>query len=63
MDTNLEARELQLLVEVVEGRLSEWRQQIYHAEDPRFRDDMKAEEVVLNGLLEKLRAASRSAAA
>jgi len=62
MNVNLEPRELDVLVGIVSERLSEMREQIYHAETPRFHDQLKEAKEQLSILLDKLRAAERAAA-
>lgn len=54
MNIELSGREEQLLREILAEQLGTLRQQVYHAEAPRFKDQLKEREHALQDLIGKL---------
>jgi len=54
MELTLTAEERDLLEGFLKDALGSLREEVYHAEEARFKDDLKADEVVLRGILVKL---------
>ena len=56
MDTNISVTgdELELLRIVLQERMGDLRQQSYHAEAPKFKDELKEQERTLKSLMGKL---------
>ncbi|MDE2040415.1 MAG: hypothetical protein KGO96_12140 [Elusimicrobia bacterium] len=54
MDISLSDSERELLREVLEERMGTLRQEVYHAEEPAFKDRLKEQEKSLAALLAKL---------
>jgi hypothetical protein len=48
--------ELDLLLDVLKGAHGDMREQAYKAENPRFKDQLKQRERLLDGLLERMQA-------
>ncbi len=55
MDLCLDTTEAQLLARVLRHRLEELRREIHHTDRAAFKAAMKADETVLEGLLERLK--------
>ncbi len=58
MELTLTPAELDLLEGILKDALGSLREEVYHAEEARFKDDLKADEVVLRGILTKIAALS-----
>jgi hypothetical protein len=54
MDLILTPAERDLLEGILKDALGSLREEVYHAEQARFKDDLKADEVLLRGILTKL---------
>lgn len=54
MNIDLSGSESELLKEVLDHELGTLRQQVYHAEAPRFKDELKERQRALEGLINKL---------
>jgi hypothetical protein len=54
MTIRLSGDETSLLAHVLRDRMGSLRQQVYHAETASFKDELKAEQRLLQGLLSKL---------
>lgn len=54
MQLTLEEPEAEYLEGLLEKALGELREEVYHADDSRFKKDLKAEEGLLKGILAKL---------
>ncbi len=54
MELTLTPPERELLEGILKDALGSLREEVYHAEEARFKDDLKADEVVLRRILEKL---------
>ena len=54
MELTLTPPERDLLEGILKDALGSLREEVYHAEEARFKDDLKADEVVLRRILEKL---------
>lgn len=55
MELYLDARDTELLMDLVERRLEDLRREIHHTDRAAFRDRLKAEESRLRTLLAKLK--------
>lgn len=60
MSLQLTQQECELLLDVLEGRLGDLRQQIHHSTVSKFTDELKQTEVVIAGVIAKIKAASSS---
>jgi len=56
MDLYLDAKQTELLTSVLERHLEELRREIHHTDSRSFRAGLKADESLLQGLLDKLKA-------
>jgi hypothetical protein len=56
MQVTLTEPESEYLEGLLEKALGELREEVYHTDDPRFKDDLKAEEAILRNILAKLSA-------
>lgn len=54
MNIEISGPEKELLVDVLKGELGELRQQVYKAESPRFKDELKGQLRMLEGLISRL---------
>jgi hypothetical protein len=54
MELTLTPAERDLLEGILRDALGSLREEVYHAEQARFKDDLKADEVLLRGILAKL---------
>ncbi len=54
MELILTPAERDLLEGILEDALGSLREEVYHSETARFKDDLKADEVMLRGILNKL---------
>ncbi len=54
MQLTLTDQEQQLLVAILQTRLGELREAVYHADDHHFKDQLKQQETLLESLLEKV---------
>lgn len=54
MNLELSGREEEILRDILSHELGELRQQSYHAEAPKFKDQLKERETALKGLISKL---------
>lgn len=54
MNISVSGDELELLRIVLQERLGDLRQQSYHAEAPKFKDELKEQERTLKSLMGKL---------
>jgi hypothetical protein len=54
MELNLSPAERDLLEGLLRQALANLREEVYHAEDAHFKDELKAEETTLRSLLERL---------
>lgn len=54
MELTLTPAERELLEGILKDALGSLREEVYHAEEARFKDDLKADEVLLRGILGKL---------
>ena len=58
MELTVTPAELDLLEGILKDALGSLREEVYHADQARFKDDLKADEVVLRGILTKIAAFS-----
>jgi hypothetical protein len=58
MELTLTPAELELLEGILKDALGSMREEVYHSETARFKDDLKADEVVLRSILTKIAALS-----
>ncbi len=58
MELTLTLAERDMLEGILKDALGSLREEVYHAEEARFKDDLKADEVLLRGILTKLAALS-----
>jgi hypothetical protein len=58
MELTLTPAELDLLEGILKDALGSLREEVYHAEEARFKDGLKADEVVLRGILTTIAALS-----
>ncbi len=56
MSLQLTQQERELLIEVLEGRHGDLRQQIHHSTVSKFTDELKQTEVLIKSLIEKISA-------
>jgi hypothetical protein len=56
MELTLTPAELDFLEGILRDTLGSLREEVYHAEQARFKDDLKADEVLLRGILGKIAA-------
>ncbi len=56
MELTLTPAELELLEGILKESLGSLREEVYHAEQARFKDDLKADEALLRGILAKIAA-------
>jgi hypothetical protein len=54
MELTLTHAERDLLEGILKDALGSLREEVYHAEEARFKDDLKADEALLRGILNKL---------
>jgi hypothetical protein len=54
MEVTLTPAERDLLEGILEDALGSLREEVYHSETARFKDDLKADEALLRGILGKL---------
>jgi hypothetical protein len=54
MELILTPAERDLLEGILEDALGSLREEVYHSETARFKDDLKADETLLRGILNKL---------
>lgn len=54
MTLDLDDREHELLLDLLKDQLGTLREQVYHSDTPAFKDDLKAREVTLQGVIRKL---------
>lgn len=54
MELILTDDERDLLEGILKDALGSLREEVYHAETAKFKDDLKADEVMLRGILDKL---------
>lgn len=54
MNIELSGREKEILKEILQQELGELRRQVYHAEAPRFKDELKERQRDLQGLVAKI---------
>jgi hypothetical protein len=54
MELNLNPPERDLLEGLLRQTLATLREEVYHADEARFKDELKAEETIIRGLLRKL---------
>jgi hypothetical protein len=54
MEVTLTPAERDLLEGILEDALGSLREEVYHSETARFKDDLKADEALLRGILSKL---------
>ena len=55
MDVDLDTREMELLMSILEHRLEDLHREIHHTDSRSFKIDLKAHEAILYGILTKLR--------
>lgn len=55
LDLELNRQEFELLQEILESRLANLRQEIYHTETPAYTDELKANKKMLEELIQKLK--------
>ena len=55
MDVNLDTREMDLLMGVLEYRLEDLRREIHHTDSRAFKAELRADEALMQGILSKLR--------
>jgi hypothetical protein len=60
MQLELTEADRELLVEILQGRLGELREEVYHATISTYKDELKTKEVALAGLLQSLGAEQAS---
>jgi hypothetical protein len=58
MKLELTKAELDLTIDVLQNRMGELRQEIYHTTVSHFKDQLKEMEVLLQGIIDKLESAS-----
>jgi len=58
MNVDFSPTESEVLIDVVKHRLGEMREQVYHADAHKFKDELKQRKGVLEGVLDKLSAAA-----
>ncbi len=56
MNLDLTPQELTVLDETLESALENIREQVHHAEDPVYKDSLKADEALLRKMIQKVRA-------
>ena len=56
MELTLTPAEVDLLEGILNDALGSLREEVYHSETARFKDDLKADETVLRGILTKIAA-------
>ncbi len=56
MDVYLDTKEAELLMGILEHRLEDLRREIHHTDSRSFKAGLKADEVLLEGILGKLKA-------
>jgi hypothetical protein len=56
MNITLSPEERELLEGILSQALGEMREEVYHADEHRFKNELKRDEVTLRGLLDKVRA-------
>lgn len=54
MELTLTSAERELLEGILKDALGSLREEVYHADEARFKDDLKADEALLRGILDKL---------
>jgi hypothetical protein len=58
MDLYLDAKEMELLMGLLERRLEDLRREIHHTDTRAFKEALKADEVLLTGILGKVKTPS-----
>lgn len=58
MNVDLSSAESEVLADVLKQWLGEMREQIYHAEAPKFKNELKQRRGVVEGVLDKLSTAA-----
>jgi hypothetical protein len=58
MTVDFTSEEASLLVDELRGRLGEMREEVYHSETPKFRDELKQRKNKLIDVIEKLERAA-----
>lgn len=58
MELTLTPAEADLLEGILKDALGSLREEVYHSETARFKDDLKADETLLRGILAKIAALS-----
>jgi len=58
MELTLTPAELDLVQGILKDALGSLREEVYHSETARFKDDLKADETLLRGVLTKIEALS-----
>jgi hypothetical protein len=61
MELKLNTTERDLLEGLLSASLGNLREEVYHAEEPHYKDELKAEEEELRALLAKVKALARAA--
>ncbi len=56
MDVNMDAREMELLMRVLDRYLEDLRREIHHTDTRAFKMGLKADEALMESILGKLRA-------
>ena len=54
MNVELSSAEREFLIDVLKDRLGTMREQVYHADEPRFKDELRASKGVLESVIKKL---------
>lgn len=57
MSIQFNQKELDLILEILRSRLGTLREEIYHAEAPAFKDDLKQKKEVLQAVIGKIEGA------
>jgi len=55
MDVDLDTKEMELLMGILEHRLEDLRREIHHTDSRAFKAELKTNEAILKGVLTKLK--------